>query len=154
MFDWVKDTVGGLFGGGSSNSFHPSSYTNDFSALKAFDNMSGDLSTGVSAMPNSTSGLFDSAIDWLGQNKDGINTIGGLFDAYGGYQSSKDMANMMRQQMALTEAERQRQIQKENLMSSNMQEGFQQSGLGLYDEKRKRNLDEGRTLNNSNYYSV
>ena len=57
------------------------------------------------------------------------------------------MIDMQRQQYALTEAERQRQIAKEGVAQSGFSGGFENSGLFGYGNK-----EEEQTT--SNYYNV
>ena len=98
---------------------------------------------------------ISSGLDFLGQNKDAINAGAGLFGAYSNYQGMKnqqqyaqDMINMQKQQYALQEAERQRQIGKENIAQSGFSGGFENSGLFGYGRDKE---EEQAT---SNYYNV
>jgi hypothetical protein len=100
----------------------------------------------------------------IGQVASTGNDIAGLYNSfvtmpkYYKQQNAlqQGILDMNRQNYANIEAERQRQVAKEQQANQAMSSGFNASGLGLYDKKKKQQVltDTGRNIENSNYYAV
>ena len=107
-------------------------------------------------------------IDFLGANKDAITTAGAAANIGLGFYNAGNQADyyenqkklgmeqlaLAKQQAATTEAERQRQIQKEGMAQAAMNTGYDASGLAAYstDKTKKKNTDVGRNITNPYYY--
>jgi len=114
----------------------------------------GDVSAGLSSLGSGISGLLGSTgsvgkdgvrtntsglLGGLMDNKDLIGLGGQLLGGYAQYQNAQSQADyakglldLNRQQINATEAERQRQIDKEEEAQQSMMTGFTQSGLSNY----------------------
>lgn len=141
-------SIGGLFGDSTPQDTSMDAFKK--MELGAYNN--SPLSYGIPT--TSSGGLFDkidSGLDWMGENKDTLGVLGtigkGIFD----YKSASDMRDLAQQELNMKNnyyntliAEQQRQVQKEEDSTANMQAGFESSGL--FNPNKKKTT--------SNYYSV
>ena len=124
-----------------------------------------DMSSATTKPVQNSSGIFGNInLETLGKFASGAKDATDIYTSlvtmpeYYKQQNAlqQGILDLNRQNIANTEAERQRQIAKEAEANQAMSSGFNASGLGLYDEKKKQQVltDTGRNIENSNYYAV
>lgn len=173
MASWY-DSISGLFDSGSSANNSIMSAVNAGASADTIANMGKsftDAGAYDSGLLGSIGGGVSDAMGWLGDNQKTLEGAGTLLQAGGGLydalinkpkaleqeaQYRQGLLNATNKQIALAEQERQRQIDKEIMANQAMSSGFDASGLGLYNEKKKNQtlVDTGRNVENSNYYGV
>lgn len=108
----------------------------DFGSFKFLERLAGQdvvpqaSGGGLGSILSGVGNFGTQALDFLGQNKDTIGLLGGLASNYMNFQTANNAQDLAQRQLALSEAERQRQIEKEEEQRANMLAGFQSSGLG------------------------
>ena len=174
-YDSIVDTasnagnyIGGLFDNNKAFSVTQDGASGGFTKNMS-STPSGGLFDGISNFAGNiydgTSNMFDDkTLGTIGKVASAGKDIGGLYNSlvtmpeYYKEQNAlqQGILDLNRQNIANTEAERQRQIAKEAEAQASMANGFNASGLGLYDDKKKQQVltDTGRTIENSNYYAV
>lgn len=122
----------------------------DFGNFKQLENSLGLSGSGRATTNPFMTGLaglgsaVDSGINYLGNNAQGIGAatglIGGLAGAYTNYDSSRKSQNLANQQMAMLQADRQRELARQEAAQGGFETGFADSGILAQRDKEKLGL--------------
>ena len=104
------------------------------------------IGSGVEAI----SSLVKPGLNFLNENKDAINVIGGLAGSYFDYKANRNLLDLARSEIAENRRINARAEEREELQESNMATGFSR---GFLDKEKKKNpfLISTQTPSNTGY---
>lgn len=100
------------------------------------------LGNTLSTAGSNVGGALNSGLQYAGQNAEGLGAlaggIGGLAGAYTNYKGMQNSQNLANQQMAMLQADRQRELARQGEAQAAFDSGF--SNSGFIDPNKKQGL--------------